>query len=240
MDRVFEEFLHRLHIAADKHQFREALFGIAAEFDVPTFAYITIPRTVKQKLRVISNYAPDWIAHYQLNRYERRDPVVSLARVKRNVFEWGPELAGSEKDGIARSFFDEAADFGIEYGLTIPIEEAGVVVAATTFATDRRRAAYRTCVRRHAPVLKFAVYCFHAHVQQKVNRSYPPGNVGLTPRQQQCIDLCAIGKTGPDIAELLKLKPRTVVYHVQNAKVKLSARTIGQAIASRIRAKLGP
>lgn len=156
--------------------------------------------------------------------------MVSLVRVKRNVFDWGPELA--EASGSARLFFNEAADFGIEYGLTIPIEESGVVVAATTFATDRRRPAYRTCVRRHAPLLKFAVYCFHEHVRQKVNRSYAPGNVGLTPRQQQCIDLYAIGKTGPDIAELLKLKPRTVVYHVQNAKIKLRARTIGQATAS--------
>lgn len=47
MNRVFEEFLHRLHIAADKRQFREAMRSIAAEFEVPTFAYITIPRTVK-------------------------------------------------------------------------------------------------------------------------------------------------------------------------------------------------
>jgi DNA-binding CsgD family transcriptional regulator len=193
---------------------------------------------VRQKLRVISNYAPGWIAHYQLNRYERRDPVVSLVRVKRNVFEWGPDLAGPDKGGTARLFFDEAADFGIEYGLTIPIEEAGVIVAATTFATDRRRVAYRIGVRRHAPVLKFAVYCFHLHVRQKVNRSFAPGNAVLTPRQQQCLDLCAIGKTCPDIAAVLKLKPRTVVYHVQNAKIKLQARTIGQAIASHLRPKL--
>ena len=231
MHRVFEDYLHLLHISANKGQLCEAMSKIVAEFEVPNFAYITIPRTVKQKLRAISNYAPKWIVHYQENHYERRDPVVSRARRAATMFEWDPNLAFKGRTGIERDFFREAADFGIQYGLTIPIEEAGVVVAATTFATDRRRVAYLASVRRHAPILQFAVYCFHAHVRQNLNRSYGTGNVSLTPRQQQCIDLCAIGKTCTDIAELLKVKPRTVVYHIQNAKIKLRARTIGQAIA---------
>jgi LuxR family transcriptional activator of conjugal transfer of Ti plasmids len=237
MHRVFEEYLHRLLLAADKQQLREAMGGIAADFELHNFAYITIPRTVKQKLRAISNYPPDWVTRYQENHYERRDPVVSRARRLSTMFEWDPGLACRERNGIEQRFFGEAADFGIQYGLTIPIEEAGVVVAATTFATDRRRPAYTASVRRHSPVLQFAVYCFHAHVRQNLNRSHVAGNLSLTPRQQQCIDLCAIGKTCPDIAELLKLKPRTVTYHVQNAKIKLRARTIGQATASLIPAK---
>jgi LuxR family transcriptional regulator, activator of conjugal transfer of Ti plasmids len=229
MHRVFEQYLHHLALAADKHQLREAIKGFAGEFGLHSVAYLTIPRTVNHRTRVVSTYAPEWITHYLSCRYEKSDPVIAHARRQPQPFDWGPDLAAVGRNSATQRFFDEAAAFGINYGLTIPIQEDGVSVAAMTFTAERRSAAYRACVRRHGPVLQFASYCFHTNIQQKLNRSHAVDVGRLSHRQNQCMEWSALGKTAPDIAEILHIKPRTAVYHLELAKRKLGARTIGQA-----------
>jgi hypothetical protein len=66
--RVFEEYLHRLELAADKHQFREALKEFAAQFGHHSFAYLTLPRSNRQKMRAISTYDPVWVSSHLVRR----------------------------------------------------------------------------------------------------------------------------------------------------------------------------
>ena len=63
----------------------------------------------------------------------------------------------------------------------------------------------------------------------KANPQLPVGNAALTPRQKECLELWTIGKTAQDISEILKIKLRTVIWHIENAKLKLGAQTISQA-----------
>ncbi|WP_292592460.1 autoinducer binding domain-containing protein [Mesorhizobium sp.] len=74
-----------------------------------------------QKPRLISNYHSGWISHYLRHQHERIDPVVEWARCSECPFQWGP---GSGHAGISKrqqQLFDEAAEFGICCGLTIPL-----------------------------------------------------------------------------------------------------------------------
>jgi DNA-binding CsgD family transcriptional regulator/ketosteroid isomerase-like protein len=57
----------------------------------------------------------------------------------------------------------------------------------------------------------------------------------LTPREREIIDLLAGGMTGEQVAESLVISTFTVRTHVRNAKRKLGANTIGQAIAIALR-----
>ena len=41
-----------------------------------------------------------------------------------------------------------------------------------------------------------------------------------------------MGKPAADISEILKIKLRTVIWHIENAKLKLGAQSISQATAS--------
>ena len=233
MHRHFEEYLHALNLAADKQALREAIRQLAAELDLHSVAYISLPRTVKHKVRVISTYAPDWIDHYIARYYWRSDPVIGIVRTRRTAFEWGCDVAGIVGSEATRQFFGEAAAFGINYGFTVPIYDDGpAAVAAVTFATDRRTARFRKCINRRAEVLDFAACCLHFHVRQKLIRSYPVGNAALTPRQKECLELWTMGKTAQDISGILKIKLRTVIWHIENAKLKLGAQSISQATAS--------
>ncbi len=229
MHRIFEQYLCQLALAADKDQFREAMKAFANGFGFTSTAYLTIPRTVNHRTRVISTYSPDWIAHYMALKYWRTDPVMQNARRQPVPFVWGSDITSSTETSVTQRFFGEAAAFGIRKGLTIPIHVDCVPVAAMTFATDRGGREYRDCVRRNAAVFQFASYCFHEHVRARLNRNHVIVAERLSHRQNECMELSALGKSAPDIAEVLHLKPRTVTYHLQEAKKKLGARTISQA-----------
>jgi len=57
-------------------------------------------------------------------------------------------------------------------------------------------------------------------------------NIELTARQKECLELWTLGKTAADISEILKIKIRTVIWHIETAKLKLGAQSISQATAS--------
>jgi DNA-binding CsgD family transcriptional regulator len=53
----------------------------------------------------------------------------------------------------------------------------------------------------------------------------------LTPRETEIVNYVAMGKSGPDIAEILFISPATVRTHVRNAMGKLGARTRAHLVA---------
>jgi DNA-binding CsgD family transcriptional regulator len=57
----------------------------------------------------------------------------------------------------------------------------------------------------------------------------------LSPRERQVVSLLAAGLNGSEIAARLRISPATVRTHVEHAKMKLEARTRGQAIAIAVR-----
>lgn len=56
----------------------------------------------------------------------------------------------------------------------------------------------------------------------------------LTEREAECLQLVAQGKTDSEIGGILRISPRTVRFHVGNAKTKLGVTTRIQAIAKRL------
>ena len=229
MLRVFEDYLHDLDIAADKHQLREAMKLFGAQFGFSSFAYLTLPKTTKNKIRVITTYDPHWIEHYFGRRYQLSDPILAHARNVRTSLIWPSEANGAESCEAIKRFFDEASEFGIGCGYTVPIWEGALPVAAMTFAANRRTSEYLNCLRGNNLLLEFAACCFHREIGRKLNRSYVMDRKTLTPRQRQIMDLCAAGKSAVAIGQLLKIKHRTVVYHIENVKAKAGVRSIVQA-----------
>lgn len=230
MRRVFEEYLHHLEIAADKDQFREAMKLFVSQFGFSSFAYLTLPKTTKNKIRVISTYDPHWVEHYFHRRYHLSDPILAHARNLRTPLNW-PSVDNGGAPKALKRFFAEATEFGITCGYTVPIWEGSSPVAAMTFAADRRTPEYLDCLRRYDLLLEFASCCFHREIGRKLNRSYVLDRKTLTPRQRQIMDLSAAGKSAVDIGQILTITPRTAAYHIENVKAKYGVRTIIQAVA---------
>ncbi len=228
MYRVVQDYLDNLEQAANKQQLCDALKNVAAGFDLNSVAYLAMPTMAGRQPRLITNYPEPWKKHYQAHRYETCDPVVLRSHRDPKSFEWGPEFGNDS--AFARGFFDEAAQFGICYGITIPIRFWHGRLAAVTFATDHCSPAFRDCIRRHRLALEIIARTFHVQVHNKLDTWHPVAGELLTERERQCLIWAVRGKSFGDIAQILGIKPRTVRYHLDNVKTKFGVRTIREAV----------
>lgn len=72
-----------------------------------------------------TNYPEDWVNHYTSRGYTKTDPSRRIALWSSNSFFWG-EMKGMIKKK-ERRVFDEAKEFGLASGVSVPIFNAGVL-----------------------------------------------------------------------------------------------------------------
>lgn len=81
-------------------------------------------------------------------------------------------------------------------------------------------------------VLQLAGLYYHAHVYAKLQLGLTRlADAPLTQRERQCLFWAARGKKTPETAMILGITARTVVFHIENARSKLGASTVTQAVA---------
>ncbi|MBR1146153.1 LuxR family transcriptional regulator [Bradyrhizobium sp. AUGA SZCCT0431] len=231
MHRVFQKFIDLLSSAEDTKAFSETMAETAAALDLSCFAYLALPHQLDNEPLVISTYPANWAARYLHNRYERLDPVVIRALQNPEPFQWGSGLSTKSISRAQQEILDEASQFGIRFGFTVPIHDGHGPIAALTFATDQRRSQFENCTNSHARVLQLMAMYFHAHVRRKLARDRRIGGVVLSPRELECLEWAAQGKTTWEIGRILGISRHTVAFYLENAKAKFGVRTIVQAAA---------
>ncbi len=195
----------------------------AEALDLSCFAYLALPRRPQERPGLISTYPTGWTSHYLRSRYQCIDPVIVRALQTVEPFRWGAELASKSTSAAQQKLFDEAAQFGIRFGFTVPIHDGHEPVAALTFATDRRQGRFEDCINAHARVLQLMGMLFHVHVRRKVAR-----NVDINQ-----------GKSAWEIGRILGISQYTAASYLNNAKKKLGVRTVVQAAIQLMACKKG-
>ncbi|RUU25538.1 LuxR family transcriptional regulator [Mesorhizobium sp. M6A.T.Ce.TU.016.01.1.1] len=231
MPLVFETFLERLSQSIDEADFRDAMAEAAGRLDLIFFAYLSLPARPSGKPRLISNYPTRWTRQYLENQYEKLDPVVLRARNGGRPFHWGSNLGGDKMSPAQQQLFDEAAQFSICCGLTIPIVDLRGRIAAVTFAADEPRPVFLRVAERYEQALQLMAACFHRCVRRKLPSDRTVDGISLTSREYECLRWAARGNSAWVTGRILGIKPRTIAFHLDNAKKKLGVRTQNQAIA---------
>ena len=238
MHRVFQRFIDHLSSAIDVEGFSEAMAVTATALDLSCFAYLALPHQPDKKPLVISTYPVNWVAHYLRNHYERFDHVVIQALQSPEPFRWGADLSAGHLSSVQRGLLDEASQFGIRFGFTVPIHDGRGPIAALTFAADQQRPPFEKCVESHARVLQLIAMYFHAHVRRKLSGDRKIGGALLSCRELECLEWAAQGKSAWEIGRILGISRHTVASYLEHAKEKLGVRTIVQA-ATRLAAAKG-
>lgn len=222
LEFALQDFVDALEIANDDAAFESAADRLAHRLGFRWFAYLGIEG---DDLTVLSSYPNAWAEHYVSNGYEKIDPVIRRARSAQSVFRWhGPSNPCRESE--QPRFFWEASQFGIREGVTVPIRGGFGRFAAFTVAGDDPD----NCEVRD--ILQLAALYYHAHVQAKLRLGLKRvAEAPLTPRERQCLAWSAQGKRMNEIAAILSISTRTVVFHLENARAKLHASTLTQAVA---------
>lgn len=199
------------------------------------FAYLCLSGEAPM---LISSYPDSWTSRYFHLGYQQLDPVVLRARVERDLFSWGGTARAPAGSRAQRQFFDEATTFGIRSGITVPIRGGFGRMAAFTLATGDREIDLDRRIGEWKDIVQQVGLYFHVHVAARLDASFgAQQHTGseLTQRERQCLAWIAQGKTAADIAVLVAISPRTVVFHLENARRKLGAASIAQCVAVALR-----
>lgn len=236
IEDMFQEFIDAIQTASDADAFERIAARLAQKLGFQRFAYL---RLAGEAPLLVSSYPKSWTSRYFHLGYQQLDPVVLRARVERDLFSWGGAVRAPTRD--QRQFFDEATTFGIRSGITVPIRGGFGRMAAFTLATDDRDIDLDRLAGEWRDMIHQAGLYFHVHVAARLDAAFVtqqlPG-IELTQRERQCLAWTAQGKTVADVAVLVAVAPRTVVFHLENARRKLGAATIAQCVAIALRRRL--
>ncbi|WP_024512717.1 autoinducer binding domain-containing protein [Bradyrhizobium sp. ARR65] len=237
-ESIFEEFIDAIQTAVNVDEFERIATRLTQRLGLQRFAYLRIAGDTPM---LISSYPKSWTSRYFQLRYQQLDPVLLRARVERALFGWGGEMSSPVGNREQRRFFDEATTFGIRSGITVPIRGGFGQMAAFSLATDARDVHPERLLRECRDLLHAAGVHFHCNATIRLGVSKDKLAEGeLTQRERQCLAWVAHGKTVADIAVLVQIAPRTVVFHLENARRKLGAASIAQCIAEALRRGLLP
>jgi LuxR family transcriptional activator of conjugal transfer of Ti plasmids len=238
-EHSFHEFIDAIEVANNEVAFERVATRIAQRLGFRCFAYL---RLVADQPTLISSYPKSWTNRYFNLSYQKLDPIVRRARREHDLFAWGDGPQQQTGNREQRRFFEEATTFGIKSGVTIPIRSGFGRVAAFTLATDEPVHQIERLAAESRDVLQLVGLYFHTHVTTKLSAQNDSleGESGLTQRQRQCLGWAARGKTIADTAMLVGIAPRTVVFHLENARRKLEAASIAQCVAEAMRRGLLP
>lgn len=239
IEHSFQEFVDAIQTANDDDSFERVATRVTQRLGFRWFAYL---RIVEDAPKLISSYPNSWTSRYFDLHYEQLDPVVRRARLEHDVFSWGsgaPKPAGTREQ---RKFFEEATSFGIESGITVPIRGGFGRMAAFTLATDDRAMRPEQLIAKSKDVVQLVGLYFHTHLAARLGAGsgQPDADGVLTQRERQCLAWAARGKTVADTAILVGIAPRTVAFHLDNARRKLGATSIAQCVAEALRRRLLP
>lgn len=237
-ESAFQEFIDGVGTASDKAAFRAVAERATQRLGFSYFAYLSL---AEHSHMLISTYPKEWTTRYLNERYDLIDPVIIRARRDRDLFRWSGAQVSRGRGTRVKRFFGEAAEFGIEKGVTIPIPAGFDRFAAFTFAADKHGPDLDEKVGDAKEVLQLMGMYFHAHVEATLKQP-----VGLDPssplsqREAECLAWTSRGRTMDQIGQILGIKTRTIAFHLDSARARLGAENVAHAVALALRRGLIP
>jgi LuxR family transcriptional activator of bioluminescence operon len=179
---------------------------------------------------ILSCYPENWRKHYDEEGYANIDPTVSHCAKTSIPIIWKNEIFKGRKEARVRS---EAKDCGLVSGVSFPVHGSRGEAAMLSLSTSREsREAQDDIVAMMGKAQLLTCY-LHEAVQRIVlsKGPIPLKKINLTEREKECLLWAAEGKTGWEIANIIKISERTVTFHLQNVIQKLGVVNRQQAIS---------
>ena len=178
---------------------------------------------------VISNYPQKWIDEYIAQDYQKVDSTVLLCKRSVKPFTWehARKLSIHEHSSL---FWLRAEQAGLSFGVSFPIMLGVTEVAGLGLCiaySDEQK-----WLNEYENEMTVLSNIFHYKVVQI--RSDAKSNLKLyrlSNRELECARLLCLGESFRTIAEKMNISERTVRFHADRIKEKLSVETKEHAIA---------
>jgi DNA-binding CsgD family transcriptional regulator len=225
---VFESLL----VCGTVEELHSSATAIAREMGFEHFLYgVQVNTSLTRPYRfILSCYPENWRKHYDEEGYANIDPTVSHCVKTTIPIIWKNEIFKGRKEARVRS---EAKDCGLVSGVSFPVHGSRGEAAMLSLSTSREsREAQDDIVATMGKAQLLTCY-LHEAVQRIVlsKGPIPLKKINLTEREKECLLWAAEGKTGWEIANIIKISERTVTFHLQNVVQKLGVVNRQQAIS---------
>lgn len=180
-------------------------------------------------------HCPDsWLRRYQEAGHSVNDPILKHVSKSTLPVFWD-DADRAEPGNIV---FDEARDHGLAHGVTVTVSVPGGQRAILSLSASRRPEDMLRQRLMVAGLVQLTVHYVHEAVRVVENARHAETVPPLTARERDCLQWAAIGKTSWEMAKILKISERTVVFHLANAANKLGAVNRRQAVVRALNLRL--
>lgn len=204
----------------------KAITRLSSPFGVSSHLGGVVPRGLvsprDQPGHIILGRWPDgWARRYFRKQYVMQDPTIAHALASDSPLLWKNVQASS---GTGRRIMDEAREFGLADGTTIPQYTLDGLKIGISFSGEQID---------DSPLARLSLLFLSSMASARamaLTHVAPPSPVHLTSRERECLLWIAEGKTDWEIGVILGIARKSVERHVQNLRNKLGAATRAHAV----------
>ena len=177
-------------------------------------------------------YLSNWPEELKARRRSQlailHDPIALCAIRSKRPFSWAEAYAHASR--IGRFVADMVHDYGITDGMMFPMHALASIPGAVSLGGDKMPNLSRIQVAELEIVCQTAYY----HLEDMMG-PFPYQRVAeLTPREADCVQFAAAGKSNWEIAHILGIREDSVKKTLQRASRKLDAVNRAHLVSSAI------
>lgn len=235
--KAFEQTIHfiqSLDRARSPAEVCGMLLSAVRQFGAEYILAGTIPALGTSRQEQLSNVVLDywpaeWTKRYFAHGYIFQDPAISGVRTCTAPFFW-TDLEPVYRDSpAARRVMEEAGDFKLKQGFTIPLTTLEGDVAGFSLAGEK----LEVSPEERGMLTLLATYALARSIVLRQTESKP--SIILTPREREALQWAAEGKSEWEIGERMGISEHGVDKHMRTAREKLGTRSRVHAVAEAIR-----
>lgn len=232
-DPVYE-FAQDAYGAADAEELDAVMKRHLSRLGLGLYAfYVATDRFKRPNVKRISG-APHagWRKHYDTNRLGRVDELLKSGLTSSEPTTWSRFRAERRLTRQQENIYHQAADFGLRDGFFLPLHQPdGSMLGITMTVPASMPTDHGTLAILHMISLYYSMAATRLGMVAAALNVERQEDAKLSPRQIECLQWIAEGKSGWEISQILNLSEHTVNEHLAAARRRMGVRTTTQAVA---------
>ncbi|MFL6671964.1 MAG: LuxR family transcriptional regulator [Massilia sp.] len=207
--------------------------GRAQGFDKVLYGMVGSRHAKLENPFVLSNLSQEWRERYDQNGYAYVDPRVDHCLSSCLPIVWAPHTFHTPAQ---RALYEEACEFGLRTGVTLPIHGPNGEFGVLSFASDERPGGRfnRSVGERIAVLALIRDYAFASALRFCGRTPGTEAAPRLTRRELEVLNWVMAGKSSWEISKITNCSEATVNFHMANVRQKFNVNTRQQAVVKAI------
>ncbi|MGE3719998.1 MAG: LuxR family transcriptional regulator [Bauldia sp.] len=223
------KLLEEIDGLTDSAKISSLLAKVLEVYELKSVAYLgaglTDPADRRPYLAV--TYSPEWVKHYKMEQFVEVDPAIQVGLRRVLPIDWAQF---DRKDQVVRRLFGEAREFGLgRQGISLPVHGRHGDRALVSITSDSCERDWEHLRLRY--MRDFQLMALHLHQAiLRLEGGWSAPRAALSPRERECLQWVAEGKTYWECAVILGLSEHTVRCYLESARHKLGAANNSHAV----------